>query len=560
MSTPFLKRYYPHPFLIGFILIITFFAYSNIFSHPFFGDDYDFILHWPALQTWTSIPQLLQGHLPSAHLGTFRPLRSLIYLLIYQLVGPSPIAYHIFSLATHLAITFLVYLFTFKLTRHPTITTLTTLFFGLHPIHTEAITFITASFDTISYVFFFSSFLLFIHAHTQPKQSLTLVISIILAFLAIGTNETNLILPLIFHLYLKLFSPKPNHHQPSLPFFYLLPIFYLLLRFSIPTATFPRTSHLGNNYLSILLLALTSTIQYLRFLLFPWPLCLVHTLPGGISNYVLPQTNIPLIQSQSIISQHSLTNLSLLLAFLSLAYFLRHRRPLLTFSLLWILLGLLPVTNLLPSALIFSERYVYLSSFGFCLLLAQFVNSLKSKLPRIALVLTLVITISYFHLTISQNQIWKTPSSVWIHALRLYPNNLLANWQLGNSYRLQNNYLQAQHQYLHTLSLDPSFTPASVDLAATYLSLQNYSQAIRTLEQAIIYAPTNSNLTLQLAQIHYQYALTLIDHQQFPSASQHLISTLSLDPQHLLARQTLSSLCSTHKSFPCPLQLTPSPD
>src|SRR3989344_40794 len=102
---------------LAIIFILTALVYSNIFANQFVQDDPDFYQNWPALYSFESLPRLVLGEVPIQHFGVFRPLRSIIQLFIFQILGSTNlIGYHLLSLAIHLIGAWLFYWLTEKIT------------------------------------------------------------------------------------------------------------------------------------------------------------------------------------------------------------------------------------------------------------------------------------------------------------------------------------------------------------------------------------------------------------------------------------------------------------
>ena len=85
--------------------------------------------------------------------GLYRPLRTTLYALTYFMWGTNPVGYHIVGVLLHLMTTYLIFLIGWSLTGKSLASMLTALFFAVHPIHTERITFITASYDVLGDLF-----------------------------------------------------------------------------------------------------------------------------------------------------------------------------------------------------------------------------------------------------------------------------------------------------------------------------------------------------------------------------------------------------------------------
>jgi hypothetical protein len=155
------------------ILLITLFviiSYGNILQNGISFDDRDFLVTWPAvkdsasgLSSFLNLPDLLAGDLPFNHRGVYRPVRSIFYLLSLKIWGFNPFAFHLQSIIIHLLIVITIFFITKIILKTNRLNLknlpfLTASLFAAHPIHTEAVTYTAASFDTLGILFFFAAF------------------------------------------------------------------------------------------------------------------------------------------------------------------------------------------------------------------------------------------------------------------------------------------------------------------------------------------------------------------------------------------------------------------
>lgn len=184
---------------IAIILILTAAAYSNIFFNQKAVDDKIFIGAYHP-----SVAEAFAGVVPKGHEGVYRPVRGLLYLVYFQLFGANPFFYHLHSILVHLISTGLVYLIIREIgviggirgdKGGEKIGWIGGLLFGLHPIHTESITYIAASMEMTGVMFMLGSFYLYITIFKQFQ--ITHILSLFLALLAFFTYEMTLTLPLL---------------------------------------------------------------------------------------------------------------------------------------------------------------------------------------------------------------------------------------------------------------------------------------------------------------------------------------------------------------------------
>src|SRR3989344_1936153 len=190
-------------FQLGIIILLTILAYSNIFQNNFMFDDKFFVIDWKINKNFNNIKELFLYDSVMPGVVGYRPVRGIFYILGYAIYGENPLGWHINSIIIHILCTVLVYFITKELIQNAkfkvqnfnsklksnkkiinhyslfSIPFITALLFGLHPIHTEAITFITASMDSIGFLFLLLSFYLY-----QKGGKKLYLLSLICTFIA----------------------------------------------------------------------------------------------------------------------------------------------------------------------------------------------------------------------------------------------------------------------------------------------------------------------------------------------------------------------------------------
>ena len=130
-----------------FLLVLTgiiFLIYTNGLNTPFQSDDERHIIINPNIDN----PEF---YLNSTYI-TYRHINNLTFALNYQWSQQNPFGYHLFNLLIHIFTVILVFFITSLTIKNCTtwgekgaikIAVITALVFGLHPIHTETITYIS---------------------------------------------------------------------------------------------------------------------------------------------------------------------------------------------------------------------------------------------------------------------------------------------------------------------------------------------------------------------------------------------------------------------------------
>ena len=151
---------------------IIFFIYANGLNTPFQSDDERHIQDSPTIKTpsYFANPSNIRN----------RHITGLSFALNYKWGQENPFGYHLFNILIHICSTFLVFFITRLTIENGTswgkdaaqkIALTTTLLFGLHPMQTETITYISGRPSGLAGLFYFLTLLLFILASLKDCRA-----------------------------------------------------------------------------------------------------------------------------------------------------------------------------------------------------------------------------------------------------------------------------------------------------------------------------------------------------------------------------------------------------
>jgi len=542
-------------YLATLILILTsLLAYSNIIGNDLIGDDKDFILSWPTIKHLSNIPQLFSGDVPEQHVGTYRPLRGVFYMLVYQISGEEVWGYHLFSIIIHTLTTVSVYGLTWQISNRKKLSLTTGLLFSLHPIHTEAITFMTAAFDTPGITMLFGSIYAFIVGQ-KSKKTWWSKISVGLALGAYLTNEISLaIVPLIiFYLWIlnykkwtKIWKLVKSH--------IIVTGVYLWLRIYIVNIS-TRGLYAGGNWYYSYLISLKALFMYIYLNIWPQNLNLVHRLPGGFLTYNYYDQTTSIAQQQSWDEPIIFFIVFIILVSIWLIWRLKQRQPLISLGIGWFLISLLPVLNILPTAVSFSERYAYAASYGFCLLIALVLTSERWNQKKwLQMTLITTILVAYGARTYVRNFDWKDPITYWEKIVSNYPNHIAAQLNLAQEYQINNRPKEAIQRYQIILDIKPDFATSYHRIGQINQYYGDFDQAIKAYDQALQIEPNLGETKYYKSMSHYYLATKLVQENQPKEAVDQLKIALQLNPLDPDIIQLYQSTC---ESIPSHCEVAP---
>ncbi len=565
-------------FQILAIIVLTVLAYSNIFQNGFVWDDEFFIPQWEAIRNMSSFPQMLQGALPSKFSGAFRPGLSIYYLLFYQLFGQNTFGWHLQSLLVHLLSTVLVYLILEQLIQqvhdrtrfivhskknyhepstmnYQLLPFLTALLFGLHPIHTEAVTYVAASINTIGVLFFFSSFYFYLKA--QQTSNIYYLISITFAFLAFFTYEFTLTLPLVIILYIFLFRRRVEWFYKE--FLFVVPYFifvslYVLLRIFFIHSVGRGGYLLGSFYLTFLVM-IKAFVKYLYLLLLPINQSINHIIPNNILSGYYIDLKKQAILSQTIFEPMVLLGILGMLGLLGVLMFYFKKAPLISFGIGWFLITMLPASNIVPVQEIMAERYLYLPSIGFCLIVAYVLYLLLSSQERIMnyelrikkkqtfiILASCFLLLFYGYLTFQRNKVWASPLTLWEDTVKKSPISEIAYFNLGNAYGRTHEYEKAIDAYKNAIKNKPKSMGSFLNLGNIYIYQEKYNLAQNAYEGALRIDPGSAS--------HYNNIGGAFEKEgNILKAIEYYLYALRLDSNHKNSKENLERILKAYPNL-----------
>lgn len=496
------------------LVLLTVLSYGNILQNSFAWDDSDFFEYWFTIKNGKtvsaiySLPDLLAGDLPENHRGVYRPIRSVYYLLSYQLYGNNPVFYHLQAIVVQTLIVILIYLIINLILKSKYAALIGAAIFATHPVHTEAISFTTASMDTIGILFFFAAFYFYIRARKikdQPK--LTFFLSSVLAVLSFFTYEMTLVLPLLIVLYeftLNNFRWKQwKEYLPFIPYFAGI-AFYTYIRF-VFLKIGNRADYLGHQFIVSANIGKITTpefyLEYLKLLILPINLTVTPILPTALVNaffnfiFTLDPSGNLLNQITPLVIVFPIL---FVLIVLIICFFIFRREKVVFFSISWFMISLLTVSHILPQGAAFAERFVYIASFGFSLLIAYFTlflsriklpNTLTKKIVISFNIIILLLLVFYTTVTIKRNSDWKNGEILMNSALKVNPNSFLALGNLGVQKLSNKEYDQAIQLLKQALAIDPSKINTQQYLGLAYLEKGEVDKSIQHFQEVIKMEP-----------------------------------------------------------------------
>ena len=442
------------------LILLTVLAYLNSFGNSFVWDDQNNIVHNEHLKEPVILRNLFLSPQESPA-QFYRPLSYLSIRIDHALWGLKPFGYHLTNFVFHLFNAILILLLAIKLTNSTFTSFVVAALFALHPVQTEAVTYISGRSDPICLFFLLCSFYAYIKylSLNGHKKEWVFSAAIVSFAAALFSKEIALVFPGLIFLYDFLFydSPSRIRLKRNLPFI-LTGISFLLFRF-IFIRGLQEELVPGKIYLLPKLLLL-----YLKMLILPFNLHMHYSLNDDVFFFGMPLFLSALIFIGTII----------------LALKQIKRRPTM-FGLGWFLMGLLPYLGLFKLNSGMAEHWLYLASFGFFLVIGQ----LAAKKKKLVLFMLVFLSV----LTVRRNFVWRDDASIYQDTLKYNPYDPGLHYNLGNAYLRGNDLDNALQEYSTALMLKPGYAYALNNMGIILEKKHKMQEALDCYKEAVKISP-----------------------------------------------------------------------
>jgi hypothetical protein len=360
---------------------------------------------WIQRITWEHIRQILT----SPYYLNYSPLHLFSYMLDHAIGGLSAYVFHLSNNLWAGVVAGFVYLVALALTKQRPIAIAAALLFLLHPVHVEAVAWISSRKDLVAAAFVLPSLLAYLKYRQRGAIGWYLVSLLLFLFALLGKLSV-VAFPAVL-LTLDLFVEKRPLRRSIVD---KIPFVLLAIAVAMPVQSAQPATGAQPDI----------SVRAKSFAQAMWLLI-------GLGNYVLyrasPANGPSLTQ---------VTGAIFLAALFLFPLLLRKRYPLATVLIYWILFTYLP-TQVLPFSYPVTDRYLFLPSVGAVILIAWLLFKATDRLRRwhVAAATGLVIVVSFVWLnkTLDYLAEWGDPRSVWFAATRK-TNDFHVYYELGWEY------------------------------------------------------------------------------------------------------------------------------
>ena len=495
-------------------------VYAGTLGHALVWDDADVLagmrgaaeIGWGALLGVEFLPDT----------GYHRPV---VLLSLYAddfLGGGAPFMFHLTNVLLHAAASVLTLLLLRAWLRHSAGALFGAMLFAVHPVHVESVAFVSGRTDLWVAVLVLGATL----AWTSWRRgSCRAGPAAVLAFLlALFAKESAYLLPVaLFAIALLLPDQKRNsrlwwrRHAGWLVVVALTMSVAAALRIGVAglgfgDASAAAGSRLGSELATRLGHLPALVAWYLRLLLIPWPLnafwSISHLSPGMFTWMTAVAT-------------------------LGLAVFARRHGAA---GLAWAFVFLLPVLGFAPlQGAPFAERFLYLPSFGWCLVAGALYARAAAAGRRGAAIAAAALVLAMSAATLARVPVWKDDATLFTDMVRRSPDEYVVQHDLGAALLLAGDRAGSLAAYRRAVALAPTHEPSLRALGVAEGAAGNLEASYDLLRRAVAADPRRP-------EAHCNFAVIAAHRGEFGLAETHYRRALELRPDYALA---MAGLCET---------------
>ena len=542
-----LKKY--HCYII--ITVFSFLIFYNSLENDFVFDDESVVVNNYTISDLSNIPKFFTGD-EGFHkvIGRYyRPIVSSTYTIDYAIWELDPVGFHFTNIIIHLISCLLLFAVLAKLFakyKYGILASLiASLVFASHPIHTEAVSWISGRTDSLVTLFFFASFLFYIKFLIRNddkkefgndnqdvssgevsgfRKYIFLIISLLFYFSGLLSKEMIITFPVVIILFDFVYRKKPilyfKENIITYASFAVVTVIYLLLRYITLKDVVERETYTYFYQMDFVTTAATmfKTVPLYFKLLFV-PVNLLYHYNGTIPD------------SSSFLDLNVILSIIFTFAIIVFSVIFYKRHSVVSFCLLFFAVSLLPVMNIIPTMNLMAERFLYMTSFSLSIIIAYFiVKFINEKNNTPILVSSLVIIVLFSFLTYERNKDWKDNDTLYStaegidgtvlltnvgniyanrkqfdeaetrykKAIELRDNSLLAHHNLGLIFMIRGQLDSAEIKFKKGLSIDSLAPDGYLQLANVYQAEGRINEAIQQLEKLQLIFPDYRDSKAQL--------------------------------------------------------------
>jgi tetratricopeptide (TPR) repeat protein len=411
--------------------------------------------------------------------GNYHPLTMATLALNYAISGPKPFGYHWLNLFLHVLDTGLVFLFIRKLSGGRLWTAIvTSLLFGIHPMHVESVAWISERKDVLYALFYLAALLAYLRYLDRERPG-WLALTWLAFVLSVASKPAAVVLPLTL-LAIDWFRRRPWRPRvlvEKIPFFAIsaaMGALTVVAQSAAGAVAAPQQWTIVQK----ILFASYGTVMYVVKLFLPFGLSAIYPYPTQQGAPLGPQYSIAF---------------AALVVLLPTVLFLFRRNRVVLFGLAFFFINIVLVLQFFSvGQAVMADRYTYLAYVGLFLALAWWLDdragarALRPALIAMFAALTLVSLVQ----TWKRCDVWQNSGTLWDDAIAKYPGQVVDAYNnRGYYYLAQASYPQALADFDEAIALNAKVPRVWVNKGSVYAERNQNDSAYVCFERAIELKP-----------------------------------------------------------------------
>ncbi len=502
--------------LLAISLAVTAVAFSGVLGHGFTNwDDDRYVINNRTIRTLD--PGTVRAVFSGPFDGTYSPLVMLSFAVDYHLSGLNPGTFHLTNLILHLANTALVFWMVMLWDRRAVTAFVTSLAFGVHPLHVEPVAWITARKDLLYAFFFLISMVAYCRFLSARHRSRAYMVSFVAFVLAALSKVVAVTAPVVFLLFdavsgrrdlRKMLIEKAPFLAVAVP----LGVVNVLAQRAVGASEAAHAFTLIDRMMMSSYLLIFYSVKTVA----PLGLSALYMYPGVTGRH------LPL--------EFLVAPVAVVLVLAGFWFVARRSRVVLLGG-GFFLINILPVLQIVPVGIaLAADRFAYLPMVGILFLFGVAVSSLGARMsehgwPKRALVGgVILIGLALAVASSRRAEVWRDSLALWNSVLAVDPACPVALGNRGSALIDRQDYEGARADLEHARALAPGFAPIYWGLGEIAGNEGQFDRAVRLFSEAIRLDPG-------YAAAYYKRGVALYWMKRYPEAFDDVTRASSLGYQ-----------------------------
>jgi len=463
------------------LLTATAAAYWTTLGNDFLWDDEMLVVSNSYIRNTTYLAPAFRTDLFHGHAGWvathYRPLQTVSYMIDYAIWGLNPFGYHLTNLLLHALCVVLVYAMIRRFFGNIYVAFGAALLFAVHPVNTNAISYIAGRADPMAFAGMLGALLLF-DSYCRQRSIVAFAGAVLCYLAALFSRENSMLFPVLVLLY----SLIINHSSWRKAILSALPFAVLAVALGV-IRHYALTSQ---GQVSGFSWALPFSIRWqipfralaTYFGLLVWPARLQME-----RQVVFGSPSLPALTAAGIAAAIGLVALA------------RRQSREVRFGVLWFIVAVIPMLGIFSLNASVAEHWIYVPSVGLYLAVLTLPHRPLTRAIFAIAILALMTR------TIVRNRDWADAATFYARTIKAAPYSASVRANLSHEFAVNGNEDRALAELLAAERLDPKYPTVKLKLAAAYMARGDRVQARAKLDECLALMPRNTAALLLAAEI-----------------------------------------------------------